>query len=143
MSRPNTVKPESYPDAAGVTWRPRGADSRPTVAPGRGAGSLGLPGSDVGPGGPASKVDRASSPESEPGRPGPPANRREVSNPPRGGLSGRGACQAAEAVESPVRVFSRVRPPWLVDFRGLDSSTTAAAPPRRALAGGGVFQSGA
>ena len=43
-----------------------------------------------------------------PARPGPPTNHREGSIPrPECG----GACQAAEAVESPVRVFSRVRPP--------------------------------
>ena len=107
MSRPNTVKPESYPDAEGGDMRPRGADSRPTVALGRGAGSLGLPGSDVGRGGPASKVDRASSPESDPTRPTWTAGEspRGFNPPPQCG----GTCRAAEAVESPT-VFSRVLP---------------------------------
>ena len=93
MSRPNTVKPESYPDAAGVTWRPRGADSSADSSPGSRGGKswatrlltwAGWPRLEGGPG--ILVPSRI-----PPGRPGPPTNRREVSipRPHAGGLSGR------------------------------------------------------
>ena len=108
MSRPNTVKPESYPDAAGVTWRPRGADSSADSSPGSRGGKswatrlltwAGWPRLEGGPG--ILVPSRI-----PPGRPGPPTNRRKVSipRPHAGGLSGRRGRRIA------CTVFSRVRP---------------------------------
>ena len=101
-------KARKLPGRGGGTWRPRGADSRPTVARVAGGKSwatqaltwAGWPRLEGGPG--ILVPSRI-----PPGRPGPPANRREVSSPPppcRGDLSGRRGRKVA------CTAFSRVLP---------------------------------